>query len=52
MVRLIAIIVLIALAYVLVRYDTRENIQKGIIVVLCSAFVIYLIAVVVSELIR
>ncbi|MDW6004068.1 hypothetical protein [Vibrio mangrovi] len=52
MVRLIAIVALIALAYLLVRYQTRENIQKGIIAVLCGAFAIYLITVVVIELMR
>jgi hypothetical protein len=52
MVKLIAIVTLIAFAYVLIRYRTHEKLQKGIIIFLCGAFIVYLVTVVVIELMR
>ncbi|QXO18781.1 MULTISPECIES: hypothetical protein [Vibrio] len=52
MIRLITIGVLIALAFFLIRYGTSEKAQKGIVVTLVAALVIYTISVVVTELIR
>ncbi|CAM3715018.1 hypothetical protein VA7868_02395 [Vibrio aerogenes CECT 7868] len=50
MVKLIAIVVLLALLYILLRYKNREEIQKGVVITVGGAFVIYLVTVVVMEL--
>ncbi|HAS8162951.1 TPA: hypothetical protein I7709_09750 [Vibrio vulnificus] len=59
MIRLIAIVVLIVLAYFLLRYRTNEKIQKGIVVTLLGIvvtllgiFAVYTIVLVASELIK
>ncbi|ADT87108.1 hypothetical protein VFA_001529 [Vibrio furnissii CIP 102972] len=40
------------LAYFLIRYRTSEKLQKGVVITLGAAFVIYTVSVVVAELIR
>ncbi|MFA0085581.1 hypothetical protein ACE1OE_14575 [Vibrio sp. E150_011] len=52
MTRLIAIVFLIALAFILFRYRTNEKVQKGVIVTLLSGFAVYVATLVVTELIR
>ncbi len=52
MTRLIAIVVLVALAFVLVRYRTSEKLQKWVVIILLSGFFAYTAALMVSELIR
>lgn len=52
MVRLIAIFVLILLAYLLLRYRTNEKVQKGIVVAVLGIFAVYTVVLVVSELIE
>ncbi|ACP05694.1 TPA: hypothetical protein RUZ23_002666 [Vibrio cholerae] len=52
MVRLIAIALLIALAFVLIRYRTNEKLQKGVVIVILATFVIYTAFLMISELIR
>lgn len=52
MTRLIAIVLLSALAYLLFRYRTNKKLQKGVVIGLGSALVIYIITIVISELSR
>ncbi|CAH8195902.1 MULTISPECIES: hypothetical protein [Vibrio] len=52
MTRLITIVVLIALAFILVRFRTNEKLQKGVVITLLSAFVIYTASIVIAELTR
>ncbi|MDE1232381.1 hypothetical protein [Vibrio aestuarianus] len=52
MTRLITIVVLIALAFILVRFRTNEKLQKGVVITLLSAFVIYTASIVIVELTR
>ncbi|AOW82606.1 hypothetical protein [Vibrio mimicus] len=52
MVRLIAIVLLIALAFVLIRYRTNEKLQKGVVIVILATLVLYTTFLVISELIR
>ncbi|KFA97188.1 hypothetical protein L1D34_13865 [Vibrio mediterranei] len=52
MTRLIAIVFLVALAFLLFRYRTNEKVQKGVVITVLSAFVIYTATLVISELIR
>ncbi|CAH0539637.1 hypothetical protein [Vibrio marisflavi] len=52
MTRLIAIVLLSALAYLLFRYRTNEKLQKGAVIVLGSALLIYIASIVISELSR
>ncbi len=52
MVRLIAIALLIALAFVLIRYRTNEKLQKGVVIVILATFVTYTAFLMISELIR
>ncbi len=52
MIRLLAIGVLIALAFVLFRYRTNEKVQKATVIVLVGAFLIYTASIMVAELIR
>lgn len=52
MIRLITIGLLIVLAYFLIRYRASEKLQKGVVITLGAAFVIYTVSVVVAELIR
>ncbi|MDN3609821.1 hypothetical protein ACODM8_13905 [Vibrio ostreicida] len=52
MTKLIALVFLLALAYVLIRYRTSEKLQKYVAGTLISGFLIYTTTLVVSELIR
>ncbi len=52
MVRLIAIALLIALAFVLIRYRTNEKLQKGVVIVILATFVTHTAFLMISELIR
>ncbi|MBN3494461.1 MULTISPECIES: hypothetical protein [Vibrio] len=52
MTRLIAIVFLVALAFVLIRYRTNEKLQKYVVTTLISGFIIYTVTLVVTELIR
>ncbi|MGL4380977.1 MAG: hypothetical protein ACRCTB_07930 [Vibrio sp.] len=47
-----AIALLITLALVLIRYRTNEKLQKGIVMVIVTIFVLYTTFLVISELIR
>ncbi|WP_164675278.1 hypothetical protein [Vibrio rhodolitus] len=52
MTRLIAIVFLIALAFVLVRYRTNEKLQKYVVITLLSGFLVYTASIMVTELMR
>ncbi|EEX92192.1 hypothetical protein VIOR3934_04154 [Vibrio orientalis CIP 102891 = ATCC 33934] len=52
MTRLLAIVFLIALAYVLIRYRTSEKLQKYVVITMVSGFLIYTATLMVTELIR
>lgn len=52
MTRLIALVFLIALAFVLIRYRTSEKLQKYVVTILLSAFFTYTAILMVTELIR
>ncbi|ENM5742702.1 hypothetical protein V9N60_001995 [Vibrio metoecus] len=52
MLRLIAIVLLIALAFILIRYRTNQKLQKGVVIVILATFVLYTTFLVISELIR
>ncbi|WP_194435167.1 hypothetical protein [Vibrio fluminensis] len=52
MTRLIAIVFLIALAFVLVRYRTNEKLQKYVVITLISGFLVYTASIMITELMR
>jgi len=52
MTRLIAIVFLIAIAFVLVRYRTSEKLQKYVVITLVSGFLIYTASIMITELMR
>ncbi len=52
MIRLLAIAVLLAIAFVLFRYRTNEKVQKATVIILVGAFLIYTASIMVAELIR
>ncbi|WP_017025008.1 hypothetical protein [Vibrio rumoiensis] len=52
MTRLIAIAIFIVLAYLLIRYRANAKLQKWVAITLSSGFLLYIVYVVVSELIR
>ena len=52
MTRLIAIVFLVALAFVLIRYRTNEKLQKYVVITLVSGFLVYTTTLVVTELVR
>ncbi|MBA5763072.1 hypothetical protein H2O73_11990 [Vibrio sp. 404] len=52
MTRLIAIVFLIAIAFVLVRYRTNEKLQKYVVITLVSGFLIYTASIMITELMR
>ncbi|MDN3698304.1 MULTISPECIES: hypothetical protein [Vibrio] len=52
MTRLIAIVFLIALAFLLFRYRTNEKLQKGVVLSVIVGFLVYTASLVVSELAR
>ncbi|WP_167521307.1 hypothetical protein [Vibrio ponticus] len=52
MTRLIAIVFLIALAFVLIRYRTNEKLQKYVVITLISGFLVYTASIMITELMR
>ncbi|GAB2662279.1 hypothetical protein [Vibrio panuliri] len=52
MTRLIAIVFLIALAFVLIRYRTNEKLQKYVVITLISGFFVYTASIMITELMR
>ncbi len=50
MTKLIAIVVLVAIAVLFFRYRTNEKLQKGLILASIVGFIIYVVSVVVTEL--
>ncbi|MFZ3431680.1 hypothetical protein [Vibrio harveyi] len=52
MTRLLAIAVLIGLAFVLFRYRTNEKVQEATVITLISAFLIYTASIMIAELTR
>ncbi len=52
MTRLIAIAVLLVIVVVLIRYRANEKLQKGVVVAVVGATVVYVVSVFVMELIR
>ncbi|MHA2740598.1 hypothetical protein [Vibrio harveyi] len=52
MTRLLAIAVLIGLAFVLFRYRTNGKVQKATVITLISAFLIYTASIMIAELTR
>ncbi|WP_102561076.1 hypothetical protein, partial [Vibrio lentus] len=52
MTRLIAIVFLLALAFVLFRYRTNEKLQKWVVIVIVSSFLLYTASLMISELTR
>lgn len=52
MTRLIAIVFLLALAFVLFRYRTNEKLQKWVVIVIVSSFLLYTVSLMISELTR
>ncbi|EGR3222171.1 hypothetical protein WOB98_18685 [Vibrio parahaemolyticus] len=52
MTRLLAIAVLIVVAFVLFRHRTNEKVQKATVITLIGAFLIYTASIVIAELIR
>lgn len=52
MTRLLAIVFLIAIAFVLIRYRTSEKLQKYVVITVVSSFIIYTATLMVTELIR
>ena len=52
MTRLIAIVFLLALAFVLFRYRTNEKVQKWVVIVIVSSFLLYTVSLMISELTR
>ncbi|MGL6257697.1 hypothetical protein [Vibrio sp. WXL103] len=52
MIRLITIAVLIAVAYVLIRYRTNEKLQKIVVIGVVGAFLLYAASIMITELAR
>jgi len=52
MTRLIAIVFLLALAFVLFRYRTNEKVQKWVVIVIVSSILLYTASLMISELTR
>ena len=52
MTRLLAIAVLIGVAFVLFRYRTNEKVQKATVITLIGAFLIYTASIMIAELTR
>ncbi|MCE0492506.1 hypothetical protein [Vibrio salinus] len=50
MIRILAILVLIAVAYVLIRYDSNERLRKGVVTGILGALSVYIVIVVITEL--
>lgn len=52
MTRLFAIAVLVAIAFLFVRYNTNEKLQRWVIIALCIGIAGYAVSLMVFELIR
>ncbi|WP_428774720.1 hypothetical protein [Vibrio sp.] len=52
MTRLFTIGLLIAIAFILIRYRTNETLQKWVVIVLLSGFLLYVATLMTTELIR
>ena len=52
MTRLIAIVFLLALAFVLFRCRTNEKVQKGVVIAVVGSFILYTASLMISELTR
>ncbi|WP_202436400.1 hypothetical protein [Vibrio eleionomae] len=52
MTRLIAIVLLLAIAFLLIRYRTNARLQKGVVITIFSALILYTVSVVIMELFR
>ncbi len=52
MTRLIAIVFLIAIAFVLIRYLTNEKLQKYVVLTLVGGFLVYTASLMITELMR
>ncbi len=52
MTRLIAIVFLIAIAFVLIRYRTNEKLQKYVVLTLVGGFLVYTASLMITELMR
>ncbi len=52
MVRILAIFILIGIAFMLVKYRANQKLQKGVVVILVTIFALYTTVVVISELIH
>ncbi|WP_459681983.1 hypothetical protein [Vibrio comitans] len=52
MTRLLAIVILIALAFLFVRYNTNEKLQRWVVIVLSGAFVVYTAVLMITELVH
>ncbi|MGF1911801.1 hypothetical protein L4C38_20505 [Vibrio kasasachensis] len=52
MTRLIAIVFLIAIAFVFIRYRTNEKLQKYVVITLVSGFLVYASTLMITELMR
>ncbi|WP_167515601.1 hypothetical protein [Vibrio taketomensis] len=52
MTRLIAIVFLIAIAFVLIRYRTNEKLQKYVVITLVGGFLVYTASLMITELMR
>lgn len=52
MVRILAIFILIGIAFMLVKYRANQKLQKGVVVTLVTILAIYTTVVVISELLH
>ncbi|MCA2018661.1 hypothetical protein LDJ79_21275 [Vibrio tritonius] len=52
MTRLIAIAVLLVVAFLLVRYGTNARLQKGVVITVVAGLIIYTVSVVIMELLH
>ncbi len=52
MTKLVALVVLMALAFIMVRYNTNAKVQKWVVISLVGSFAVYMTVVVISELMR
>lgn len=50
MIRILAIFLLVAVAYVLIRYDSNERLRKGVVITILGSLLIYIVIVVITEL--
>lgn len=52
MTRLLAIAVLVVMAFLLIRYRTNEKLRKGVVITLIAGFLVYTASIIVAELTR